>query len=708
MHLSQSVLLIALIASSCAMQEKEENKINENPLLKSWQGPYGGVPPFDQVKLEWFAPALETALKENQENVSQIATNTAAPDFENTIAELERSQEELNRVLIVFNIWSTSKSDTSFQKIEEEFNPKVAALKDAMVQNEKLFARIKSLYEPEVIKKFSPEQQRLIWYYYSDFVRSGAQLDGTAKKRLAAINQELATLFTKFSQHVLADESNVYITVTKKDDLAGLPQNIIDAAKEYADSKGLKNSWAIANTRSSVDPLLTFSDNRTLREKTWRMFKSRGDNVDVNDNNKIILEILQLRAERAVLLGFKTHAHLILDDKMAKTPERAMELMNAVWEPAVSRVHTEVADMQAIAQKEGSKITIEPWDYLYYAEKVRKQRYDLDQNEIKPYMELDKLREGMFWVAGELFGFSFSPIDNVPVYHPDIKVWEVKDKISGRLIGLWYFDPYARKGKRSGAWMNNYRGQQRMDGDVLPIVSNNCNFIKSKSDEPVLISFDDASTLFHEFGHALHGLSSNVTYPTLQSPNVATDFVEFPSQLMEYWFTTPEVLNKYALHYQTGKAIPQELIDKIHKSKTFNSGYETVAYLSAAIMDMKLHLEGAKKIDAKIYEKETLKALGMPHALGMRHRLPHFLHLFKSDGYSAGYYSYLWSEVISADAYRAFLEAGGPYDKTVSEKYFKYILSTGNTIDQAESYRLFRGRDAKIDGLMEDRGFAKK
>ena len=380
--------------------------------------------------------------------------------------------------------------------------------------------------------------------------------------------------------------------------------------------------------------------------------------------------------------------------------------MEAVWKPAVARVKEEVADMQKLADKEGAKLTIEPWDYRYYMEKVRKEKYDLDQNEVKPYLQLEKLREGMFWVAGELFNFEFTPVTDVPVYHPDVRVWKVSDKTSGKQIGLWYFDPYARDGKRSGAWMNAYRSQEKMDGrDITTIVSNNANFVKGKPGEPILISWDDATTLFHEFGHALHGLSSNVTYPTLSGTNVARDYVEFPSQLLEHWVSTPEVLQKFAVHYKTGKPIPQELVDKIERTATFNQGFATVEYLSSALVDMKLHLAGNQKIDPDKFERDTLAELGMPREIVMRHRTPQFGHVFAGDGYSAGYYSYLWSDVLNADAYSAFTEAGGAYDKKVAARLKKYIFSVGNTVDQAEAYRNFRGRDPQVSALMKKRGF---
>ncbi|HEU5238576.1 MAG TPA: M3 family metallopeptidase, partial [Pyrinomonadaceae bacterium] len=483
-------------------------------------------------------------------------------------------------------------------------------------------------------------------------------------------------------------------------------QSVRDAEAASAVAKKQPGAWVVMNTRSSVEPFLTYSDRRDLREKVWRMFIMRGDNGDEHDNNAIITEILQLRAERAKLLGYQTHAHWRLENAMAKTPERANELMMAVWKPAVARVHEEVKDMQALADKEGAGIKIEPWDYRYYMEKVRKAKYDLDQNEVKPYLQLDKLREAIHWVAGELFNFKFTPATNVPVAHPDIKVWEVTDKTTGKHIGLWYFDPYARAGKRSGAWMNAYRSQERVNGEITTIVSNNANFVKGKPGEPLLISWDDATTMFHEFGHALHGLNSNVTYPSLSGTSVARDYVEFPSQLMEHWLSTPEVLQKFAVHYQTGKPIPQALVDKIDRSKTFNQGFATVEYLAAAILDMKLHLAGDKKIDARAFEKEALAELGMPREIVLRHRLPQFLHVFSSDGYSAGYYSYLWSDVITADAFGAFTEAGGPYDKKVAERLRKNIFSVGNTIDPADGYRNFRGRDPKVEALMKKRGFS--
>ncbi|MFL5349991.1 MAG: M3 family metallopeptidase [Hyalangium sp.] len=681
------------------------NSQARNPLLARWTGPYGGVPAFDQVKVEHFKPALEAAMEKARGEIAAIANNPAAPTFENTLAALEDMGRTLDDVETVYGIWSSTMNGPEFQAIEREMAPKLAAFSDEIIQNEKLFQRIEAVYTSPEKSKLPPEQQRLTWLRYTNFVRAGAKLDAAPKKRMADINQRLASLYTTFSQNVLADEESYAVILEKEEELAGLPESVRAGAAAAAEARGLKGKWAITNTRSAMEPFLTYSARRDLREKVWRYYVNRGDNADSHDNNALITEILQLRAERARLLGYATHAHWRLENAMAKTPERAMALMEAVWTPAVARVHEEVADMQAIADKEGAKLKIAPWDYRYFAEKVRKAKYDLDQNEVKPYLQMEKLREGMFWIAGELFGFSFVPVSDVPVYHPDVRVWEVKDKASGRHIGLWYFDPYARQGKRSGAWMNAYRRQERFRGEVTTIVSNNANFVKGKPGEPVLISWEDAETLFHEFGHALHGLNSQVNYPSLSGTSVPRDYVEFPSQLMEHWLSTPEVLNRFALHFQTGKPIPEALVARLKKSSTFNQGFATVEYLASALVDMKLHLAGSQKIDPDAFERDTLKALGMPEEIVMRHRTPQFGHVFAGDGYSAGYYSYLWADTLTADAYEAFTQGAGPYDRAVAERLRKNVFAVGNTMDPAEAYRAFRGKDAGIDALMRKRGF---
>jgi peptidyl-dipeptidase Dcp len=683
----------------------------ENPLLAKWEGPYGGVPPFDRVQVADFKPALELAMAENLAEIDRIAKNPGAPTFANTIAQMERAGRTLDRVQTIYGVFVGTMNSPEVQVVQREMAPRLAAFNDQIAQNEALFKRIEAVYNSANSagkSRLTAEDKRLAWFYYTNFVRAGARLSPNVKARLSQINQQLAGLYTRFSQNILAEETDQFIVLKSEEELVGLPQSLRDAAAAAAATKKQTGAWVIMNTRSSIDPFLTYADRRDLREKAWRMFVNRGDNGDEHDNNATITEILQLRAERARLLGYPTHAHWRLENAMAKTPENAMDLMLQVWKPAVARVHEEVADMQALADKEGAKIKIEPWDYRYYAEKVRKARYDLDQNEVKQYLQLEKLREGIFWVAGKLFNFNFTPARNVPVVHPDVRVWEVTDKTTGRHIGLWYFDPYARAGKRSGAWMNAYRSQERINGNVTTIVSNNANFMKGKPGEPLLISWDDATTMFHEFGHALHGLNSKVTYPSLSGTAVARDYVEFPSQLLEHWLSTPEVLQRFAVHYQTGKPIPQALVDRIKRAATFNEGFITVEYLSAALVDMKLHLAGDQKIDPDAFEKATLAELGMPDEIVMRHRTPQFMHVFSSDGYSAGYYSYLWSDVLTADAFGAFVEEGGPYDQKVGERLRKFIFSVGNTIDPAEAYRSFRGRDPKVEALMKKRGFSAK
>ncbi|HRD26805.1 MAG TPA: M3 family metallopeptidase [Caulobacter sp.] len=674
-----------------------------NPLLPPFAGPHGGLPPFDRIKTADFAPALDEAIAINRKEIAAIVANPAAPTFENTLAAMENSGRELTRTAVIMGVYTSTMSDKPMQAVEQALSPKLAGYGDEIVQNEGLFKRVKAVYDARESSGLTSEQQRLAWRYYQNFARQGAALDGDKKKRLGEINQRLATLYTTFSQNELADEES-YTLELGPDDLAGLPESIKANAAGAAEEKGLKGKWLITNTRSSMEPFITYSSNRALREKGWRMWIMRGDNGDAHDNNAIITEILKLRAERAGLLGYATHAHWITADQMAGTPDKAMDLMLRVWKPAVARVHEEVAMMQKIADAEGAGITIEPWDYRYYLEKVRLAEYDLDQNEVKPYLQLEKMREAMHWAAGQLYGFTFTQISDVPVVHPDVRVWEVTR--DGQRVGLWYFDPYARAGKQSGAWMNEYRTQENFVGPVTAIVSNNCNFIKGKPGEPVLISWDDASTLFHEFGHALHGLNSAVHYPTLAGTNVARDFVEFPSQLNEHWLPTKEVLNQFALHYQTGKPIPAELVAKIERADKFGQGFATVEYLASALVDMKAHLAGATPIEPRAFEKATLAEIGMPKEMVMRHRMPQFGHIFAGDGYSAGYYDYIWADTLTADAAEAFAEApGGFYDKAVAKRLHDSIMSVGNTIDAGEAFRRFRGRDVDTGALMRDRGF---
>lgn len=675
----------------------------DNPLIAPWTGPYGGVPPFATLKVEDFVPAVDTAVAAAKADIDAITKNKAAPTFENTVVALENAGRPLARVSSLFGIYDSTMSVGPMQQISGVVNPKLAAYGDWVAQNEALFRRVEAVYKGPEYKTLTASQQRLVWKRYTSFVRNGVNLDAAGKARLSEINQRLATLFTEFGQNVLADEQS-FTLVENKDDLKGLPEGVIAAMASTAEAKGKKGAWAVANTRSAVEPFLTYADNRALREKVWRVFVNRGDNGDAHDNNKIISEILKLRAERATLLGYKTHAHWRVEPEMAKTPEAAMALMMQVWPKAVARVHEEVADQQKIADKAHAGITIEPWDYRYYQEKVRKARYDLDFNAVTPYLQLEKLRDGMMWAAEQNYGIRFEKIDDVPVYQPDVTAYKVVDAATGALRGLWYFDPYAREGKSSGAWMNEYRSQERFNGAVIPIVSNNANFIKPEPGKPVLISWDDATTMFHEFGHALNGLLSNVDYPSQAGTNTARDFVEFPSQLNEHWLSTPEIINKFAVHYETGKPLPKALFAKIEKAEKFNEGFKTVEYLSAAIVDMKLHLAGNADIDPDKFEKETLAELGMPKEIVMRHRTPQFQHVFSSDGYSAGYYSYLWADSLTADAAEVFAK-NGFYDKATAKKYEDCVLSAGDTSDQADEFRCFMGRDVDTAALLRKRGF---
>lgn len=675
-------------------------------LLSEYDGPYGGVPHFDEMSLEGLKPALEAGMERNLAEIDAIAQNDEPATFANTIIPLEKSGDALNRVFTYWGIWSSNLSNPEFRAIQQEMAPKLSSFRTKITQNEALFERIKSVYEGDKYETLTPAQQRLVWLIYDGFASNGATLTGDGKDRYAAINERLAELHTKFSNNVLADEEN-YVTYLTEDQLGGLPDSFIKAAAAAAAERGRDGEYAVMNTRSSMDPFLTFSDERALREQVWRTYYNRGDNGDEFDNNAIISEILNLRHERIQLLGYESYASWRLQNRMAKSPERAIDLMEAVWPAAVARVEEEVAEMQAIVEEEGGDFDIQPWDYRYYMEKLRKAKYDLDSEEVKQYLQLDKLREAMFFVAGELFNFGFSPVEegSVPVFHPDVRVWEVTDKDSGELVGLWYLDPFARQGKRSGAWATSYRSHVDYAGvREKPLSANNSNFIKPAPGEPVLISWDDAETFFHEFGHGLHTLASDVKYPTLNGG--VRDYTEFQSQLLERWLSTDEVINAYLIHHETGEPMPQELIDKIKAAATFNQGFATTEYLASALVDMRYHTTDPENIDPDQFERETLEELGMPDELVMRHRSPHFAHIFSGEGYSAGYYGYMWADVLTSDAAEAFAEApGGFYDDNIAQKLVTYLFAPRNSIDPAEAYRQFRGRDAEIDALMRDRGF---
>ena len=708
-----AAVAIALFAASfngLLGQDGESKVMDSNVLIRGWDGPYGGVPPWKSIQTDDFIGAFDRAIEMSSDEIQQIANNPEPPTFENTIVALERAGQTLQRVSNIFGVFSSNLNLGAIPDIEAVVMPKLSRHNDSIMQNDKLFQRVAAIHGSDEMKRLNMAQRRLVDDRFKSFVRQGAKLDSKSKTRLSQINAQLAGLFTQFSQNVLNDEQLVTI-ITDPSQLQGLPESVVDAmgaaAKQYAGDKDLQAEaspeWVVNNTRSSMEPVLTYADNRPLREKVWKTYYSRGDNGDESDNKQIITAILKLRAERAKLLGYETHAHWRLEPQMAKKPDNAMRLMMQVWPKAVARVKEEVADMLAVANESGANITIEPWDYRFYAEKVRKAKYDLDFNEVKPYLQLEKLREGMMWAAEQIYGFEFKPVTDVPVFHPDVRVWKVLR--NGTPVGLWYFDPYARRGKRSGAWMTDYRAQENIDRPITTLVSNNSNFVKGKPGEPILISWDDAITLFHEFGHALHGLCSECQYPSQSGTSVARDYVEFPSQLNEHWLSSPEVLEKFAVHYETGEPMPAELLEKIENASTFNQGFSTVEYLASALVDMELHLAGDVVIDPDQFERETLEKLGMPQEIVMRHRTPQFSHIFASDGYSAGYYSYLWSDALTADAAQVFEDKGSYYDKETAQSLYDNIMSVGDTMDPADGFRKFRGRDVDTRALLRKRGF---
>lgn len=682
-----------------------------NPLLQKWVGPFGGLPPFDKARVPDFEPAFREAMDLQRAEVKAIADSKAAPTFANTVEALERSGEAFNNVATIYYVHTSVLITPEMQAVEEKMAPVLAAYSDELTQNGPLFARIKAVYDARETSGLTPEQQRLVWVYNNNFVQAGATLDAAGKKRLAAINLRLADLYTAFSKNLLADERADVLTLDKAEDLAGVPQANVDAAAAEAERRGLKGKWVIANNGSAMNPVFTFATRRDIRKKAWDLRMGLGSHAGgPNDNAPVIKEILKLRYERSRLLGYKTFAHWRVSDRMAGTPENAIKLMESLLTPAIARMGEEVADMKAIAATEGAAAQgadkdFAPWDYRYYAEKVRKAKYDIAEAELKPYLQLDKMKEAMFWASGQVYGFTYERLSGIPTAHPDIEVWEVKDA-AGKHRGVWYFDPFAREGKQSGAWETAYRSQARFPREKSVIVVNNCNLAKPAAGQPALLNWLDVTgSLFHEFGHALHDLNSDVTYGTLAGSNVTWDYVEFPSQINERWAFTPEVLNRFAVHHQTGKPMPAELADKLRKTKTFNQGFTTARQLSAAMLDMQIHLAGDADIDLVAFYEAEVKRIGLPKEGELAPRLTWFSHVFSGESYAAGYYSYAWAEAITADAWEAFLEAGGPYDKTVAKRLHDTVMSVGNTVPAAVAFRNFRGRDMKIGALLRDRGF---
>lgn len=693
---------LPLLMKSKPAAQSPKREPAQNPLLARWNTSFG-LPPFQRIEVRHFKPALEAAFRSHLAEIKAIASNPAKPSFANTIVALEKSGQDLSRVAGVFYNLESTDSTPELQEIAREMSPRFAAHDTKIHLDQKLFKRIDDLYSRRDKLDLTDEQRRVLERHHLSFLRAGAKLSSPQKARVKEINARLASLVTQFMQNVLKDEQSWSMVLDEKD-LSGLPDTLRNAAQRAARDKGLEGKYVITLARSSVEGFLTFSARRDLREQAFKAWTHRGANGNDSDNRAILSEAVQLRNEHARLMGFKSYADFSLEDTMAKRPDNVRELLEAVWPKAVARAGEEREDLVAEVRREGSNFELAAWDWRYYAEKVRKARFDLDEAELRPYLQLENMIEAAFDCAHKLFGLKFKELKDAPKYHPEVRVFEVTDK-SGAHVGVFMGDYFARPTKQSGAWMSHFRRQHNIGKGQAPIIVNVLNFTRGRDDEPALLSFDDARTLFHEFGHALHGLLSAVTYPSISGTSVSRDFVELPSQLYEHWLSTPAVLEKFALHYKTGKPIPAKLRNRMEEARNFNQGFATVEYTSCALVDMALYAtEGANAIDIDEFESQTLAKLGMPREIVMRHRLPHFMHIM--GGYSAGYYSYLWSEVMDADAFAAFEETGNVFDKKTAGKLKEFIYSAGNRRDPHEAYIAFRGRPPRIDGLLKKRGLA--
>ncbi|UGY19725.1 M3 family metallopeptidase [Bradyrhizobium septentrionale] len=673
-----------------------------NPLLKAWQTPLE-TPPFAEIKPEHFLPAFEQAFADHSAEVAAITHDPALPDFDNTITALERSGKLLSKVSAVFYDLVSAHSSPAILEIDKEVSPRMARHWNPIMMNAVLFGRIAMLHEKRASLGLTGEQMRLLERTYTRFHRSGAGLDDAAKARMAEINERLAHLGTSFSHHLLGDEQEWSMELGE-DDRAGLSDTFVAAAKAAAELRGMGGKAIVTLSRSSVEPFLQSSESRDLREKVYKAFTARGDNGNANDNNATIVEILALREETAKILGFPTYAAYRLEDSMAKTPEAVRGLLERVWKPARARALADRDALQALITEEGGNFTLASWDWRYYAEKLRQRRANFDDSAIKPYLVLDHMIEAAFDCATRLFGVTFEERKDVPVWHPDVRVWEVKGR-DGKHKALFYGDYFARPSKRSGAWMTSLRDQQKLDGAVAPLVINVCNFAKGADGAPSLLSPDDARTLFHEFGHGLHGMLSDVTYPSLSGTSVFTDFVELPSQLYEHWQERPEVLQRFARHYQTGEALPDDLLKRFLAARKFNQGFATVEFVSSALVDLEFHTQpAAASRDIRAFEQKELEKIGMPAEISLRHRPTQFGHIFSGDHYASGYYSYMWSEVMDADAFGAFEEAGDIFDPATAKRLHDDIYSSGGSRDPEEAYVAFRGREPEPDALLRRRG----
>jgi peptidyl-dipeptidase Dcp len=677
-----------------------------NPLLQPWDTPFG-LPPFERIRAEHFVPAFEAARAAHLAEIDAIASSTEPPSFENTVAALDRSGRLYRRVEGVFHNLASSETTAELQQVERELAPRLAAHHNAIYMHRGLFERIDALHRRREALGLSPEQRRALERFHFDFVRSGARLSGEAQRRYARLTERLAELTTRFGQNVLADEAAFRLELRGEDELAGLPGFVRTAARQAAAERGITDAHVITLSRSLIVPFLTFSDRRDLRERAWRAWTSRGEHAGEHDNRPVAREILALRQEQARAHGHACYADYALADTMAGTRDAVNRLLEEVWTRALPRLEEEREALQALAMSRGESLTIEAWDWRYYAEKVRALRYDLDEAEVKAYFPLERVVEAAFDCAGRLFGLEFVPRPELRAYHPDVQVYEVRHR-DGAHVGVFLHDNFARPSKRSGAWMSHYRHQSRNvpgGGSVAPIVVNNNNFARGAPGEPTLLSFDDARTLFHEFGHGLHGLLSSVTYERLSGTNVLRDFVELPSQLFEHWLTEPSVLKRHARHHASGEPIPDALVARLHAARKFNQGYETVRYTASALVDMAVHSQAVPDgVDIVEAERAELARIGLPPGVGLNHRLPHFQHLFSGDSYAAGYYVYLWAEVLDADGFDAFAEAGNPFDPAVAQRLQQFIYSAGDSLEPRAAYRAFRGREATVEPMLRKKG----
>lgn len=686
--------------------EAQENKQNMNPFFQPYSTPYE-VPPFDKIKNEHFKPAILEGIKRHEAEINAIANNTAAPTFENTILAMENAGELLANVNIVFSNLNGANTNEEMQKIAKEVSPNLAAHSDNIYLNEKLFARVKAIWDKKESLGLNQEQAKILENLHKAFVRSGANLATADKEKLRKINAELSMTSLKYGQNILAETNKYELVITDKKDLAGLPQELINTAADDAKAKGKEGKWVFTLSNSSVMPFLQYSSNRKLRQEIWNAYQTRGNHDDALDNKENAVKLANLRGEKARLLGYKSHAAYVLEESMAKNPENVAKLLNDLWKPALAIAKTEASDIQKMMDKDGVKDKVKPYDWRYYTEKIRKQRFDLDEQELKPYFSLDNTRNGIFQVTEKLYGLKFKQLNDVPKYHDEVTVWEVTEA-DGTHVGILYMDFFPRASKRGGAWMTSYRSQKTVDGQrKAPVISIVCNFTKPTGDTPALLTFDEVTTFFHEFGHALHGLLSNVTYKSLAGTSVPRDFVELPSQIMENWAAEPEVLKMYAKHYKTGEVIPDALIQKLQKSGTFDQGFATVEYLAASFLDMDYHTQTAAiQLDANSFEKNSMKRIGLIDAIIPRYRSTYFSHIF-SGGYSSGYYSYIWSGVLDTDAFEAF-KTTNLFNPEKAKLFRKNVLEKGGTEDPMVLYKRFRGAEPSVEPLLRKRGLDKK